>query len=162
MLNECVFPASLWLWFDCIAIGVGGHVLSPVCGETICFSRRHSRSELGSLLHHQLPSSHTHTDTDTLSSRPHLLRSASFVNGDWFHYHKWRRWLPGSRKRKKRMHLWLQGVALASGVFGIWTKFQGTEGVVANFYSLHSWMGLLCVSLFGAQEKNHTYLLYKI
>ncbi|XP_076935318.1 putative transmembrane ascorbate ferrireductase 4 isoform X1 [Bidens hawaiensis] len=61
------------------------------------------------------------------------------------------RWLPGSRKRKKWVHLWLQGVALASGVFGIWTKFQGTEGVVANFYSLHSWMGLLSVSLFGAQ-----------
>ncbi|KAJ0667522.1 putative ascorbate ferrireductase (transmembrane) [Helianthus annuus] len=61
------------------------------------------------------------------------------------------RWLPGSRKKKKWVHLWLQGVALASGIFGIWTKFQGTQGVVANFYSLHSWMGLLCVSLFGAQ-----------
>ncbi|MFS8032686.1 putative ascorbate ferrireductase (transmembrane) [Helianthus anomalus] len=61
------------------------------------------------------------------------------------------RWLPGSRKKKKWVHLWLQGVALASGIFGIWTKFQGTQGVVANFYRLHSWMGLLCVSLFGAQ-----------
>nr|GEV09555.1 probable transmembrane ascorbate ferrireductase 4 [Tanacetum cinerariifolium] len=61
------------------------------------------------------------------------------------------RWLPGSRQSKKRVHLWLQGVALASGIFGIWTKFQGQDGVVANFYSLHSWMGLLCVSLFGAQ-----------
>ncbi|XP_035841956.1 uncharacterized protein LOC110915746 isoform X3 [Helianthus annuus] len=47
------------------------------------------------------------------------------------------RWLPGSRKKKKWVHLWLQGVALATGIFGIWTKFQGTEGVVANFYSLH-------------------------
>ncbi|KAK9276466.1 hypothetical protein L1049_005999 [Liquidambar formosana] len=61
------------------------------------------------------------------------------------------RWLPGSRNFKKSVHLCLQGVALASGVFGIWTKFQGKDGVVANFYSLHSWMGLICVSLFGAQ-----------
>ncbi|XP_031265711.1 probable transmembrane ascorbate ferrireductase 4 [Pistacia vera] len=61
------------------------------------------------------------------------------------------RWLPGSRHFKKSVHLCLQGVALASGIFGIWTKFHGQDGVVANFYSLHSWMGLICVSLFGAQ-----------
>lgn len=61
------------------------------------------------------------------------------------------RWLPGSRNFKKSVHLCLQGVALASGVFGIWTKFQGEDGIVANFFSLHSWMGLICVSLFGAQ-----------
>lgn len=61
------------------------------------------------------------------------------------------RWLPGSRNLKKSVHLSLQGLALASGVFGIWTKFQGRDGVVANFYSLHSWMGLICISLFGAQ-----------
>nr|AFK43807.1 unknown [Lotus japonicus] len=61
------------------------------------------------------------------------------------------RWLPGSRSLKKSVHLCLQGVALTSGIFGIWTKFQGQNGIVANFYSLHSWMGLLCVSLFGAQ-----------
>ncbi|OVA06767.1 Cytochrome b561 [Macleaya cordata] len=61
------------------------------------------------------------------------------------------RWLPGSRNLKKSVHLCLQGVALASGIFGIWTKFHGIRGFVANFYSLHSWMGLICVSLFGAQ-----------
>ncbi|OMO90188.1 Cytochrome b561, eukaryote [Corchorus capsularis] len=61
------------------------------------------------------------------------------------------RWLPGSRNLKKSVHLGLQGVALGSGVFGIWTKFHGRDGVVANFYSLHSWMGLICVCLFGAQ-----------
>ncbi|KAH7569885.1 hypothetical protein JRO89_XS05G0013700 [Xanthoceras sorbifolium] len=61
------------------------------------------------------------------------------------------RWLPGSRNLKKSVHLCLQGVALASGIFGIWTKFHGKDGVVANFYSLHSWMGLFCVCLFGAQ-----------
>ncbi|KAF8399181.1 hypothetical protein HHK36_015046 [Tetracentron sinense] len=61
------------------------------------------------------------------------------------------RWLPGSMNFKKSVHLCLQGVALACGVFGIWTKFQGKDGIVANFYSLHSWMGLVCVFLFGAQ-----------
>ncbi|XVE91364.1 hypothetical protein REPUB_Repub01dG0003300 [Reevesia pubescens] len=61
------------------------------------------------------------------------------------------RWLPGSRNFKKSVHLCLQGVALASGVFGIWTKFHGKDGIVANFHSLHSWMGLICVCLFGAQ-----------
>ncbi|XP_057961660.1 probable transmembrane ascorbate ferrireductase 4 isoform X2 [Malania oleifera] len=61
------------------------------------------------------------------------------------------RWPPGSRNLRKSVHLCLQGVALASGVFGIWTKFHHEDGVVANFYSLHSWMGLICVFLFGAQ-----------
>ncbi|RYR56476.1 hypothetical protein Ahy_A05g022179 isoform A [Arachis hypogaea] len=63
------------------------------------------------------------------------------------------RWLPGSMGLKKSVHLGLQGVALASGIFGIWTKFQGKDGIVANFYSLHSWMGLICISLFGIQSK---------
>ncbi|KAK3015607.1 hypothetical protein RJ639_005835 [Escallonia herrerae] len=61
------------------------------------------------------------------------------------------RWLPGSRNLKKSVHLCLQGVALSCGIFGIWTKFHGQDGIVANFFSLHSWMGLICVSLFGAQ-----------
>nr|GMD15264.1 probable transmembrane ascorbate ferrireductase 4 [Ipomoea batatas] len=60
----------------------------------------------------------------------------------------------GSRNMKKSVHLCLQGVALGCGVFGIWTKFHSREGVVANFYSLHSWMGLVCISLFGAQFLN--------
>ncbi|XP_058184067.1 probable transmembrane ascorbate ferrireductase 4 [Rhododendron vialii] len=61
------------------------------------------------------------------------------------------RWLPGSRNLKKSVHFCLQGVALACGIFGIWTKFHGQDGIVANFFSLHSWMGLICVFLFGAQ-----------
>ncbi|KAJ0235377.1 transmembrane ascorbate ferrireductase 4 [Hirschfeldia incana] len=61
------------------------------------------------------------------------------------------RWLPGSRKTKKAVHLFLQGVALVSAVIGMWTKFHYESGVFSNFYSLHSWMGLLSVSLFAAQ-----------
>ncbi|KAG5052624.1 hypothetical protein JHK87_004822 [Glycine soja] len=58
-----------------------------------------------------------------------------------------------SKGLNKLVHLWLQGVALASGIFWIWRKFQGKDGIVANFYSLHSWMGLASVSLFRPQIK---------
>ncbi|KAL8153252.1 hypothetical protein V2J09_011012 [Rumex salicifolius] len=61
------------------------------------------------------------------------------------------RWLPGSRNMKKSAHLCMQGLALASGVLGIWTKFRGKNGIVANFYTLHSWMGLICMILFVTQ-----------
>ncbi|XP_023756091.1 probable transmembrane ascorbate ferrireductase 4 [Lactuca sativa] len=94
---------------------------------------------------------HTLSQRDLIYSVLHpLLMVIGFIliSGEAILVH---RWLPGSRKRKKRVHLWLQGVAFTSAIFGIWTKFQGREGVVANFYSLHSWMGLLCVSLFGVQ-----------
>ncbi|XP_008801984.2 probable transmembrane ascorbate ferrireductase 4 [Phoenix dactylifera] len=59
------------------------------------------------------------------------------------------RWLSGWSR--KWMHLSLQGAALGFGLFGIWAKFKGNDGILANFYSLHSWMGLLCVALFAAQ-----------
>ncbi|KAI3978096.1 hypothetical protein MKX01_032473 [Papaver californicum] len=57
----------------------------------------------------------------------------------------------GSRNLKKLVHLTMQGVALASATFGIWTKFHLERGVLSNFYSLHSWMDLICISLFAAQ-----------
>ncbi|RZC45041.1 hypothetical protein C5167_037990 [Papaver somniferum] len=57
----------------------------------------------------------------------------------------------GSRNLKKLVHLTMQGVALASGIFGIWANFHVEIGVLSNFYSLHSWMGLICISLFAAQ-----------
>ncbi|CAK9316824.1 unnamed protein product [Citrullus colocynthis] len=60
-------------------------------------------------------------------------------------------WLPGSRNLRKSVHLSLQGLALASGISGIWTKFHWDRGFLANFHSLHSWMGLIVVTLFGAQ-----------
>ncbi|CAN0870457.1 Probable transmembrane ascorbate ferrireductase 4 [Linum grandiflorum] len=71
-----------------------------------------------------------------------------FVSGEAILVH---RWLPCSRNAKKLVHLGLQGVALSCGMLGMWTKFHGRKGFLANFYSLHSWMGLLCISLFAAQ-----------
>ncbi|XP_030549634.1 probable transmembrane ascorbate ferrireductase 4 [Rhodamnia argentea] len=94
---------------------------------------------------------HSSSQEDLIYSVLHpLLMVIGFIliSGEAILVH---RWLPGSRNMKKSVHLWLQGVALGSGVFGIWTKFHGQDGVVGNFYSLHSWMGLICVSLFGLQ-----------
>ncbi|KAK1298195.1 putative transmembrane ascorbate ferrireductase 4 [Acorus calamus] len=57
-----------------------------------------------------------------------------------------------SRRTRKSVHLGLQGAALGLGLFfGIWAKFKGRDGIFANFYSLHSWLGLLCLSLFAAE-----------
>ncbi|KAJ6807330.1 putative transmembrane ascorbate ferrireductase 4 [Iris pallida] len=60
--------------------------------------------------------------------------------------------LPGwSRSTRKSVHLSMQGAALGFGIFGIWAKFKASKGILANFYSLHSWMGLLCLFLFASQ-----------
>ncbi|CAA7402217.1 unnamed protein product [Spirodela intermedia] len=58
------------------------------------------------------------------------------------------RWSRGTRKSA---HLALQGAAFSFGIFGIWAKFRASDGLLSNFLSLHSWMGLLCLSLFAAQ-----------
>ncbi|CAA2991533.1 probable transmembrane ascorbate ferrireductase 4, partial [Olea europaea subsp. europaea] len=58
--------------------------------------------------------------------------------------------VPGSWNLKKLVHLCLRGLALACRIFGIWTKFHRQDGIVANFYSLHSWMGLIYVSPYVA------------
>ncbi|EXB53974.1 putative transmembrane ascorbate ferrireductase 4 [Morus notabilis] len=94
---------------------------------------------------------HTASQEDLIYSALHpLLMVIGFIliSGEAILIH---RWLPGTKSLKKSVHLCLQGVALACGIFGIWTKFHGENGVVANFYSLHSWMGLICMSLFGFQ-----------
>ncbi|KAK4479870.1 hypothetical protein RD792_015413, partial [Penstemon davidsonii] len=94
---------------------------------------------------------HSHSQEALVYSVLHpLLMVIGFilVSGEAILVHTW---LPGSRNMKKFVHLCLQGVALGCGIFGIWTKFHGQDGLVANFYSLHSWMGLICVSMFGAQ-----------
>ncbi|CAI0458932.1 unnamed protein product [Linum tenue] len=74
------------------------------------------------------------------------------------------RWLPCSRNGKKLAHLGLQGVALSCGVFGVWTIFHVRKGIMGNFLSLHSWLGLICISLFAAQvfisSPHSLYLLF--
>ncbi|KAI3854376.1 hypothetical protein MKW92_006832 [Papaver armeniacum] len=95
--------------------------------------------------------SHTSpTHTHIYSVLHYLVMVIGFVliSGEAILVHKW---CPGSKNLKKLVQLTMQGVALASGIFGIWANFHLEKGVLSNFYSLHSWMGLICISLFAAQ-----------
>ncbi|KAF8011321.1 hypothetical protein BT93_J1812 [Corymbia citriodora subsp. variegata] len=58
----------------------------------------------------------------------------------------------GTKSFKKLVHLTLQLLAFCLSVVGIWAalKFHNDKGI-DNFYSLHSWLGLACIFLFGIQ-----------
>ncbi|XP_022894955.1 probable transmembrane ascorbate ferrireductase 2 isoform X2 [Olea europaea var. sylvestris] len=58
----------------------------------------------------------------------------------------------GTKNFKKSIHLCLQFLAFCLSVIGVWAalKFHNDKGV-DNFYSLHSWLGLACLFLFGIQ-----------
>ncbi|KAL5726349.1 ascorbate ferrireductase (transmembrane) [Ranunculus cassubicifolius] len=58
----------------------------------------------------------------------------------------------GSKTFKKRVHLMLQFLAFFLSLIGVWAawKFHNDKGI-DNFYSLHSWLGLACLSLFTLQ-----------
>lgn len=58
----------------------------------------------------------------------------------------------GTKNFKKLVHLTLQFVAFFLSLIGIWAalKFHNDKGI-DNFYSLHSWLGLVSIFLFGIQ-----------
>nr|XP_010924200.1 probable transmembrane ascorbate ferrireductase 2 isoform X2 [Elaeis guineensis] len=58
----------------------------------------------------------------------------------------------GTKNFKKVVHLTIQFLALCLALVGIWAalKFHNDKGI-DNFYSLHSWLGLACLLLFGIQ-----------
>ncbi|XP_047317525.1 transmembrane ascorbate ferrireductase 2-like [Impatiens glandulifera] len=58
----------------------------------------------------------------------------------------------GTRSFKKLVHLVLQMIAFCLSLIGGWAalKFHNDKGI-DNFYSLHSWLGLACLFLFGLQ-----------
>ncbi|XP_051119183.1 transmembrane ascorbate ferrireductase 2-like [Andrographis paniculata] len=58
----------------------------------------------------------------------------------------------GTKNYKKLVHLLLQSLAFCLSIIGLWAawKFHIDKGI-DNFYSLHSWLGLACLSLFGVQ-----------
>ncbi|CAH9110984.1 unnamed protein product [Cuscuta epithymum] len=60
--------------------------------------------------------------------------------------------ISGTKNFKKSVHLVVQSLALFLGVIGVWAalKFHNDKGI-DNFYSLHSWLGLVCLFLFGFQ-----------
>ncbi|XP_021296425.1 probable transmembrane ascorbate ferrireductase 2 [Herrania umbratica] len=60
--------------------------------------------------------------------------------------------VPGTKSFKKLVHLTVQCVAFILSIIGLWAalKFHNDKGI-DNFYSLHSWLGLACLFLFGIQ-----------
>lgn len=60
--------------------------------------------------------------------------------------------IPGTKSFKKLIHLTVQCLAYILSIIGAWAalKFHNDKGI-DNFYSLHSWLGLACLFLFGIQ-----------
>jgi cytochrome b-561 len=64
----------------------------------------------------------------------------------------------------KQIHLVLHAIALVLGAFGIYCAFKfHNESGIANLYSLHSWLGIGTICLYGTQvipyTRLHTYEL---
>jgi cytochrome b-561 len=54
----------------------------------------------------------------------------------------------------KLIHLILHAIALVLGVVGIYCAFKfHNESGIANLYSLHSWLGIGTISLYGVQVR---------
>ncbi|KAJ4956078.1 hypothetical protein NE237_012861 [Protea cynaroides] len=60
--------------------------------------------------------------------------------------------LPFSKEVNKQIHLILHAIALILGIVGIYTAFKyHNESNIANLYSLHSWVGIGVICLYGIQ-----------
>ncbi|VVA92624.1 unnamed protein product [Arabis nemorensis] len=60
--------------------------------------------------------------------------------------------LPLEKPVKKLIHLVLHAIALALGIWGICAAFKNhNESHIPNLYSLHSWIGIGVISLYGFQ-----------
>ncbi|XP_021296285.1 transmembrane ascorbate ferrireductase 1 [Herrania umbratica] len=60
--------------------------------------------------------------------------------------------LPLSKDVKKLIHLVLHAIALILGIIGIYTAFKyHNESSIVNLYSLHSWLGIGIIVLYGIQ-----------
>ncbi|XVF09863.1 hypothetical protein REPUB_Repub07fG0133800 [Reevesia pubescens] len=60
--------------------------------------------------------------------------------------------LPLRKEVKKVIHLVLHAIALILGIIGVYTAFKyHNESSIANLYSLHSWLGIGIIVLYGIQ-----------
>ncbi|CAO2838861.1 unnamed protein product [Amaranthus hypochondriacus] len=60
--------------------------------------------------------------------------------------------LPLKKDVKKIIHLVLHAIALILGIIGVWAAFKfHNESGILNLYSLHSWLGIGTISLYGIQ-----------
>jgi cytochrome b-561 len=64
--------------------------------------------------------------------------------------------LPTSNhETNKLIHLVLHGIALVLGAVGIYFAFKNhNESGIANLYSLHSWIGIGTITLYGIQVRS--------
>ncbi|KAH7848192.1 hypothetical protein Vadar_006118 [Vaccinium darrowii] len=59
---------------------------------------------------------------------------------------------PLRKEVKKVIHLVLHAIALILGIIGVYAAFKyHNESSIANLYSLHSWLGIGVISLYGIQ-----------
>lgn len=67
--------------------------------------------------------------------------------------------VPGKRNTQKVVHMILHLLALVAVALGLFVivKFKNEVGE-ADFVSLHSWLGIITISLFGLQVKLDIYL----
>ncbi|KAL3834439.1 hypothetical protein ACJIZ3_009175 [Penstemon smallii] len=60
--------------------------------------------------------------------------------------------LPLKKPEKKLVHLILHAIALILGILGVYLAFKfHNESNIANLYSLHSWLGIGVIVLYGIQ-----------
>ncbi|KAA3469943.1 transmembrane ascorbate ferrireductase 1-like [Gossypium australe] len=60
--------------------------------------------------------------------------------------------LPLKKEVKKVIHLVLHATALILGIIGIYTAFKNhNESSIPNLYSVHSWLGIGIITLYGIQ-----------
>ncbi|THG17025.1 hypothetical protein TEA_010063 [Camellia sinensis var. sinensis] len=60
--------------------------------------------------------------------------------------------LPLKKQVKKLIHLVLHSIALILGIVGVYAAFKyHNESGIANLYSLHSWLGIGIIVLYGVQ-----------
>ncbi|RXI08416.1 hypothetical protein DVH24_022560 [Malus domestica] len=65
--------------------------------------------------------------------------------------------LPFNKKMKKVIHLVLHALALALGIIGIYLAFKNHNvSGIANMYSLHAWIGIGVIVLYGIQVFSNT------
>ncbi|OMO95939.1 Cytochrome b561, eukaryote [Corchorus capsularis] len=60
--------------------------------------------------------------------------------------------LPLSKEVKKLIHLVVHAIALILGIVGVYAAFKyHNESNIANLYSLHSWLGIGVIVIYGLQ-----------
>ncbi|KAB5525473.1 hypothetical protein DKX38_023222 [Salix brachista] len=66
--------------------------------------------------------------------------------------HKGKALMEAKKELKKVIHLVLHAIAIILGCLGIAAAFKNhNESHIANLYSLHSWLGITIISLYGIQ-----------